>query len=174
MEVAQSDKEDSNARMFAQLDAYDWDADAEFQNGLRSILASNRAPEQREHLTQRAKCFYYARKNGQPVDFDAYKHWHEQQVQVSLAGTNGHVGQEGPSSEANEDRNTALRHEQNGSSEEPPAPYPNSFSQIVELISTGQPIPGIKEVPGIVLEGQSSVPVAGKRRKPWEKDGTSS
>ena len=51
---------------------------------------------------------------------------------------------------------------------EPPAPYPISFSQIVELITSGEPIPGIKEVPDTVLEGQISQPRTAKRRKPWE------
>lgn len=53
---------------------------------------------------------------------------------------------------------------------EPPAPYPTSFSQIVELITNGSPIPGIKEVPDTVLEGQASSQITGKRRKPWERD----
>ena len=49
------------------------------------------------------------------------------------------------------------------------APYPISFSHIVELITSGGPIPGIKEVPDTVLEGQASLPTTVKRRKPWEK-----
>lgn len=52
---------------------------------------------------------------------------------------------------------------------EPPAPYPLSFNHIVELITTGQPIPGIKEIPNTVLEGQASQPAQAKRKKPWEK-----
>ena len=51
---------------------------------------------------------------------------------------------------------------------EPPAPYPISFGQIVELITSGEPIPGIKEVPATVLDGQTSQPTTAKRRKPWE------
>ena len=51
---------------------------------------------------------------------------------------------------------------------EPLAPYPISFSQIVELITSGEPIPGIKEVPATVLDGQTSQPTTAKRRKPWE------
>ena len=50
------------------------------------------------------------------------------------------------------------------------APYPTSFSQIVELITSGHPIPGIKEVPNIVLEGQASQMMTARREKPWEKD----
>ena len=55
----------------------------------------------------------------------------------------------------------------------PPAPYPTSFSQIVELITSGDPIPGIKKVPDTVLQGRSSQPTTVKRKKPWEKDNTS-
>lgn len=58
------------------------------------------------------------------------------------------------------------------STTDPPAPYPISFSQIVELITTGQPIPGIKEVPDTLLEGQASQATTAKRKKPWEKDTT--
>ena len=50
------------------------------------------------------------------------------------------------------------------------APYPTSFSQIVQLITSGDPIPGIKEVPDTVLRGQASRPMNPKRRKPWEND----
>lgn len=53
---------------------------------------------------------------------------------------------------------------------EPPAPYPTSVSQIVEMITSGEPIPGIREVPDTVLEGQASQPTATNRKKPWEKD----
>lgn len=53
---------------------------------------------------------------------------------------------------------------------EPPAPYPTSFAHIVELVTTGQPIPGIKDIPSTVLTGQGSQATQTKRRKPWEKD----
>lgn len=53
---------------------------------------------------------------------------------------------------------------------EPPAPYPTSFAHIVELITTGQPIPGIKEIPSTVLTGQGTEPAKARRKKPWEKD----
>lgn len=53
---------------------------------------------------------------------------------------------------------------------EPPAPYPTSFAHIVELITSGQPVPGIKEIPSTVLTGQGTEPVKQRRKKPWEKD----
>ena len=49
-----------------------------------------------------------------------------------------------------------------------PPPYPQSFSHLVELITTGQTIPGIKEVPNTLLTGQGSKAVESKRTKPWE------
>lgn len=49
-----------------------------------------------------------------------------------------------------------------------PPPYPQSFSHLVELITTGQTIPGIKEVPNTLLTGQGSKAVESKRSKPWE------
>lgn len=50
----------------------------------------------------------------------------------------------------------------------PPPPYPQSFSHLVELITTGQPIPGLKVVPNTLLTGQGSKAVESKRKKPWE------
>ena len=49
------------------------------------------------------------------------------------------------------------------------APYPMSFDHIVSLISSGEPIPGIKEIPDTILEGQASEATFEKRKKPWEK-----
>jgi hypothetical protein len=53
------------------------------------------------------------------------------------------------------------------------APKPASFAEICELIAEGKPIPGIKDIPDTVLEGQSTVSQAAKRTKPWEKAGGS-
>lgn len=56
-----------------------------------------------------------------------------------------------------------------GSTHTEPA-YPSSFAHIVELITTGQPIPGIQEIPDTVLTGHDISGVKPRRRKPWEKD----
>ncbi len=48
--------------LFEQLETYDWATDAEFQSGLQAILHSNPSSEQAEHLTLRARCFYYSRQ----------------------------------------------------------------------------------------------------------------
>ncbi|KAK9474693.1 uncharacterized protein V1510DRAFT_360581, partial [Dipodascopsis tothii] len=49
------------------------------------------------------------------------------------------------------------------------APYPSSFEHIVELITTGQEVPGIREIPNVVLGATASAaPAQAPRRKPWE------
>jgi hypothetical protein len=47
-------------------------------------------------------------------------------------------------------------------------PYPKSFAEIVELITTGKPVPGIKEIPDIILEAPKEQITAPVRKKPWE------
>ncbi|MCJ1450282.1 hypothetical protein MMC28_000612 [Mycoblastus sanguinarius] len=161
--------------MLQQLEHYPWASDPEFQSGLQAILGSNASPEQEEHLTLRARCFYFSRKNNIPIDFNAYQTWRSQHISSSL--TNGASSQNPeptlPSlNRAASSSTPSPPHEisPTSSNTEPPAPYPTSFSQIVELITSGQPIPGIKEVPDTVLEGQASQPTTAKRKKPWEKD----
>lgn len=47
--------------------------------------------------------------------------------------------------------------------------YPSSFARIVELITTGQPVPGIQQIPDTVLEGHQTPSTVAGRRKPWEE-----
>ncbi|KAF1363889.1 hypothetical protein EJ07DRAFT_54399, partial [Lizonia empirigonia] len=145
--------------VFEALERYNWDDDVEFQAGLSAILGSNSSPEQAAELALRARCFYYARKYNTTVDFEAYKAYRDVRGRPPPQ-TNGVRPLD--FTEASYDAPT--------NPSEPPAPYPTSFSHIVELITTGQPIPGIKEIPNTVLEGQGTQSEKTKRRKPWEKD----
>ena len=110
-----------------------------------------------------------------PIDSDAYIAWRAQQASQPVL--NGHVP---PQSACESSPNnslaassTAVEGGLSGStssqSREPPAPYPTSFSQIVDLITSGQPIPGVKQVPDTLLAGQESQPISAKRKKPWEQ-----
>ena len=151
--------------LFNQLDNYPWDDDHEFQNGLKAITGSTEDQAQLEHLTLRAKCFYYARKSGTKVDFEGYKRW------VENGQTNGLGSQpveDAPAVQAAESQSASTESGAMGD-----APKPASFAEICELIAEGKPIPGIKDIPDTVLEGQSTVSQAAKRTKPWEKAGGS-
>ncbi|KAI4211935.1 MAG: hypothetical protein LQ351_005275 [Letrouitia transgressa] len=149
--------------IFQQLESYPWSADDEFQTGFHAILESNPDSSQDENLTLRARCFYYSRKHNIPIDFDAYRSWRSQQsLTPVINGNNSGL----PSQLADRSSPDATWRPVSETS----APYPTSFSQIVELITKGEPIPGIKEIPDTLLKGQESVPTAAKRMKPWEKD----
>lgn len=114
-----------------------------------------------------------ARKFNVPVDFDAYQSWlldRPQPYLESSSNINGMSDSAGTAPATSSSSQSALPSATETPSSSEQAPYPTSFAQIVELISTGQPIPGIKEVPSTILEGQSSETTAQTRRKPWEKD----
>lgn len=104
-----------------------------------------------------------------PVGFADYKSWlasHSTTSQHEPDATPG-LSQFPPetSTESNVPGNEA-------SAPSEPA-YPSSFAHIVELITTGQPIPGIQEIPDTVLEGHDLASEKPRRRKPWEKDDVS-
>lgn len=158
--------------LYHQLDEYPWDTDREFQGGLQAILGSVQDPAQIDHLTLRAKCYYFARKAGTPVDFDGYKQWVE--MQRGTSSLNGQVANQPPANfvvqpQANPGAPIETIDEGGGGGGMADAPKPASFAEICEMIAEGKPIPGIKEIPDTVLEGQASEKVAEARRKPWEK-----
>jgi hypothetical protein len=145
--------------LFHQLDSYPWAEDQEFQGGLRAILGSVQDPQQVEHLTLRAKCYYYARKAGAAVDFDGYKDWVESRSQRGVVDNNSYG--------TSEETTTSQGEQAAGGMGD--APKPASFADICDMIAEGKPIPGIKDIPDTILEGQASHQQAEGRKKPWEK-----
>jgi len=183
----------SNAlRLYDALEKYPWADDPEFQSGLTAILGSNSSPDQARELTTRARCFYYSRyvwcgflqitsraprnliklhmhrKFNVNVDFDGYKAYRDTQpepISPSIAAS-------ASVAPTNTETTAGATSTPSQNTPEPPAPYPTSFAHIVELISSGKPVPGIKDIPNTVLEGQGTAPLKPKRKKPWEKDET--
>ncbi|KAK5105681.1 hypothetical protein LTR62_002493 [Meristemomyces frigidus] len=169
MSVQVTDRQDGGLSnltfLFRQLDAYPWEQDEEFQGGLRAILGSVQDPEQVNRITTRAKCYYYARKAGTSVDFEGYWHW-RQSAQQPHNHANG-------SSATNGRDITTLKEGYSGGSGMSDAPKPPSFADICALIADGKPIPGIKDIPDTILDGQASDSLAQRRIKPWERNATS-
>ncbi|KAG7010184.1 hypothetical protein G7Y79_00001g004560 [Physcia stellaris] len=156
--------------VFQQLDEYPWDSDKEFQSGLHAILGSGSSPDQAEYLTLRAKCFYYSRKTHVGIDFDAYRLWRSQHRLQTTEGTSNpqkDIIVSNIALDASASPTLEVSPAQPSANEDA-APYPTSFSQIVDLITSGQPVPGIKEIPDTVLSGKESNPKSAKRKKPWE------
>ena len=150
--------------VFRQLDSYPWSEDDEFQGGLKAILGSVQDPQQVGHLTLRAKCYYYARKAGTPVDFDGYKSWVEQQ---------GNQGEANGAEDGRSILNSVPPAQAEASGGMGDAPKPASFAEICEMIAEGKPIPGIKDIPDTILEGQASESKSDERKKPWERPAAS-
>jgi hypothetical protein len=175
--------------VYEALERYNWDDDVEFQSGLSAILGSNSTPEQAAELALRARCFYYARyvsiykdtfvrmltdsrKYNTNIDFDSYKAYRNARgrpppTPPTSNGTQDPLHIAPPPSAVDASGGVMPGA---ADANEPPAPYPTSFAHIVELITTGQPIPGIKEIPSTILTGQGTEPAKAQRKKPWEKD----
>ena len=59
--MAAAPESSASDSIYAQVDNYPWDTDAEFQSGLGAILGSTASSEQAVELSLRARCFYYSR-----------------------------------------------------------------------------------------------------------------
>jgi hypothetical protein len=110
-------------------------------------------------------CAKSPRKYSMNIDFDAYKAYRNTRRRQSIA-PNGVTATPSPAAEPA----SGILPAPSSNPSEPPTPYPTSFAHIVELVSTGQPIPGIKDIPSTVLVGQGTQPVQTRRKKPWETD----
>ncbi|KAL2817219.1 hypothetical protein BDW59DRAFT_166033 [Aspergillus cavernicola] len=165
--------------IFEQLRTYQFSSDREFAQGLAIIFGHPETPASEEEISRnddlvlQAKCYYFTRKEkpASPVNVAAYKAWLE-----ARPISDGPAAQT-PMTELREPKPSAkflpllpgdTVQQSNSTSQEPA--YPTSFAHIVELITTGQSIPGIQQIPDTLLTGQGASSAKPKRRKPWEKE----
>ena len=138
---------------------------------MSAILGNATSPDQIQELTLRARCFYLARQKSISIDFDAYK------AHIASEASDSTTTQIPPREQVPSREGSIHHHHESDlppasttPSEQKTAPYPPTFAEIVAMITNNEPIPGIKDIPNIVLSDQGSVPKERKRRKPWEKD----
>ncbi|PWY86326.1 hypothetical protein BO94DRAFT_575429 [Aspergillus sclerotioniger CBS 115572] len=157
---------------FERLSSYPFSADREFAVGLSIILGHPELPaseaeiNRSDDLTLQAKCFYFSRKEKltPPLNFSDYKTWLGSAPAGAASLIKTAMQQSNPAGFSSTNHTGDIPK----SSEEPA--YPSSFAHIVELITTGQPIPGIQQIPDTVLTGHDTPSEKPKRRKPWEKE----
>ncbi|KAL4915573.1 hypothetical protein BDW62DRAFT_188138 [Aspergillus aurantiobrunneus] len=164
------------AKTFERLSAYQFTADREFATGLAIILGHPETPASEEEITRnddlvlQAKCYYFTRKENlsSPLSVATYKSWLEARpaVGASVDESREIDSLEKPAPPLPGNTEKALT----PTSQEPT--YPTSFAHIVELITTGQPVPGVQQIPDTLLVGQGAVSGKPKRLKPWEKEET--
>lgn len=150
---------------------FDWDSNAEFQEGLKEIFETHlmqlkeqdptieSIPTQNiAQLTDQAKSFFFCSKTGHILSLDDYYQWKAQQG-VNLPNDASQI------SDTTEETEASANGTNSTSSE-----YSSNYKDIVNMIVTGQEIPGIKQIPDTVLLDQSSEHKAQQRVKPWEKE----
>ncbi|KGO71143.1 hypothetical protein PITC_080590 [Penicillium italicum] len=159
----------SEAQVFERLQCYSFTSDPEFANGLSIILGHPNTPateveiNRDDDLVLQAKCFFFSRKEKltPAIDFVAFKAWLAARTTQPQELDNSDLKVSEASDPSTSGSESSTNHE--------PA-YPSSFAHIVELITTGQPIPGIQDIPDTVLSGHNISSEKPRRRKPWEKD----
>jgi hypothetical protein len=113
-------------------------------------------------LTLRARCFYYGRKHADTIiDFEAY------QAHVLGAAALATERESVNDCDTDGDLSKPAAGAVPGSKVDEPH-YPTSFADVVAMINAGVAIPGVKEIPSIVLPDKTTAAKADKRRKPWE------
>lgn len=135
---------------FQKFSDYDFNADSLFLSGLSTLQQS--VPVLTPELEFQAKTFFFQRKFGISIDREAYENWKSKSSAASLETSNL--------------AESTVGDESNNTSDEK---YPSKYAEIVELIMSGKPIPGIIEVPDTVLgKDAASVSSSERRKKPWE------
>lgn len=146
---------------------YDWDSFTEFQEGLQEILDNYlfNLKEQdpsitsipaldKQQLIDQAKCFFYCSHTDNILNLDDFNEW--KLHNGDKYNKNQKITEITDDSEEND----------NAKGNEPP--YSSNYQELVDLIVSGKPVPGIKQIPDTVVPDQSSKPEAKQRPKPWE------
>lgn len=155
--------------VYAEFHSFNWDSFVEFKQGLLEILKAHleslkqKDPSvqtipaaERQQLVDQAKSFFFCTITGNILNLDEYYTWKRtQNVKTKELSTDVETSAEDVSVGSND----------KGLSE---APYSSNYQQLVELIMSGKPVPGIKKIPDTVLVEQKSESKAAARPKPWK------
>ncbi|KAF9126059.1 hypothetical protein BGW39_006954 [Mortierella sp. 14UC] len=161
-------------QLFQKFESYDFGTDANFQTGLKSIIGNNqnRSAQEQQDAVEKAKYFYFSRFV-QNFDYNQYQAWRKLKA-FTTSEQEEQDTQTGGSSAPTTITATETVEEESQSSSATAAPaadpsYPKSFQEICELIASGKPIPGIRQIPNNLAEGTPSEAKLAPKLKPWEK-----
>ncbi|OBA22249.1 hypothetical protein METBIDRAFT_67792 [Metschnikowia bicuspidata var. bicuspidata NRRL YB-4993] len=156
---------DPQERVYAEFSTFDWSSFTEFKEGLGEILQGHleslqeRDPSvktipaaEKQQLTDQAKSFFFCSSTGHILNLDDYYAWKR-----NNGGKITLLEESSKEEDVSDDKDSSE------------APYSSNYQELVDLIVSGKPVPGIKEIPDTVLSDKSSEPKAEKRVKPWEK-----
>ncbi|KAF9280225.1 hypothetical protein BGZ68_007422 [Mortierella alpina] len=163
--------ETSQQLIFERFEKYDFEGDATFQNGLKSIVNGNQDKSEREQqeAIENAKYFYFSRFV-QNFDYSQYQAWRAQQPAApgTVSGSSEAIrdGNESHLNQLSTPDMTDITTTTPSTGADPS--YPKSFQEICELIASGKPIPGIRQIPNNLAEGTPSEAKLAPKLKPWE------
>lgn len=180
-----SNMADSQEEVYVKFLNYDWASHKEFQDGLSEIMeghleslkeldpsVTSIPPAQKQQLIDQAKSFFFCSSTGHILNLDDFYVWKRNNGgKITLLDDTPTIAiaETTPSTvelkETPQDSST----EPKDASEPSETPYSSNYQQLVELIVSGQPVPGIKQIPDTVLADQKSESSARSRTKPWEK-----
>lgn len=170
---------ESQEAVYLEFLQYDWDSFLEFQEGLNEILMGHLAllkeqdpsvqaipPHEQQQLIDQAKLFFYCSKTGNILNLDDYYAWKRNNGDKISLVDDKPVGEQESNAPGTNDSKLDSAQLESGQEE---APYSSNYQNLVDLIVSGKPVPGIKQIPDTVLSDQGSKLEAKSRVKPWEK-----
>ncbi|KAI9259419.1 hypothetical protein BDA99DRAFT_605780 [Phascolomyces articulosus] len=141
---------EADIETFQAFNNYDFDNDEKFQFGMSSILKSSEEdPSTHDEVVERAKWFYYT-KFIKSFDLETFREWNSK--------NDSEKSKKETKVESNEDKEK----------KDDDTPRRFTFQELVEMIETGQEIPGIRQIPNKINEGTPSEAKLSVRQKPWE------
>ncbi|CDK27792.1 unnamed protein product [Kuraishia capsulata CBS 1993] len=116
------------------------------QNPTEQITVDGIDKSAKSILSLQAKVFFFCQKTGDILSLDDYEVWKSKYESHSrpVTDTVTETAAEAP-------------------------PYSSNYEHLVNLIMNNQPVPGIKQIPNVVLDPSTgSKHVLKERKKPWE------
>lgn len=174
----------SQEEVYREFQDFDWASLPDFQEGLSEILAGHLLSLQeqdplvtsipaadQQQLIDQAKLFFFCSHTGHILNLDDFYAWKRNNgAKITLlpeeapeAAAKVSVPETAPATAP-----AAAPTQSTTGTAALETPYSSNYQQLVELIVSGQPIPGIKQIPDTVLLDKKSESQAKARPKPWE------
>ncbi|GME69066.1 unnamed protein product [[Candida] boidinii] len=173
---------DSKEEVFLQFYNYDFDSNEQYVNGLQEVYkqflfvksdtdieikkdiskgiidTSKIKDDEKDKLSMQAKVFFFCCETGNILELEDYKEWQKKYVKHQKL-------HEIEDKDGKDDKSQSQ--DQSVSSD---PPYSSNYEELVDLIMNSKPIPGIKQIPDVVLDpNTASKHALNERKKPWER-----
>ncbi|OIW27423.1 hypothetical protein CONLIGDRAFT_633788 [Coniochaeta ligniaria NRRL 30616] len=170
---------------------YPWVKDRQFLQGLAAMLGTTLPSTDMAHaasISLQARIWWFSTKQGvtmAPDSYTAYLASHpdtptpEPAILARIEDVQRRMGVTGPSNvpswQVHAPKADLRVKASDGAAREDgvgdDAPYPEHFKAVIEAVTQGKPVPGIKEIPNTVVRLPGITPVGKMQapRKPWEK-----